>query len=98
MGVADADYRFVYFDVGAYGSEGDSTIFSETSFGRELLSRRMKLPPAAPILGKEIPFYFIGDDAFPLGTRMMKPYCPKDKTTLTREERVFNYRYNYLTG
>lgn len=92
MGVADADYKFLFYDIGAFGSESDSTIFQETAFGRKLLAEKLNLPPQVPILGKPMPYFFIGDDAFPLSNRMMKPYCPKDKTKLTNEERVFNYR------
>lgn len=92
MGVADADYKFIFYDVGAYGSEGDNTIFNETAFGRKLMRNELALPPPATINGSLLPFFFISDDAFTLSTRMIKPYCPKDRRTLTKEENVFNYR------
>lgn len=39
-----------------------------------------------------MPYYFIGDDAFPLLKRMIKPYKPKRRERLDDEEEVFNYR------
>lgn len=36
MAVADAPYRFIYLDVGAYGWEHDASIFAQSTFGREL--------------------------------------------------------------
>lgn len=36
------------------------------------------------------PFFFIGDGAFPLQRRMMKPFGQQN---LLREKRCFNYRY-----
>ncbi|OXA64574.1 putative nuclease HARBI1 [Folsomia candida] len=36
MAVGDADYRLSYIDVGSYGSEGDSTVFRNSAFGKAL--------------------------------------------------------------
>jgi len=41
------------------------------------------------INGHRTPYFIIGDDAFPLQRRIMKPYSGKD---LHRKERIFNYR------
>jgi len=38
-----------------------------------------------------IPGFFIGDAAFPLTTRMIKPYCGSN---LTIAQRIFNYRHS----
>ncbi|ODM94737.1 putative nuclease HARBI1, partial [Orchesella cincta] len=78
MGVADADYKFMYFDVGAYGSEG---------------TVRLDLPPSRIVHGKLIPLYFVADDAFPLAKHIQKPFKPPSKyKTLPEDERIFNYR------
>jgi len=44
MGVVDAEYCFTTIDVGAYGREGDSTVFKECPFGRKLYSEELNLP------------------------------------------------------
>jgi len=92
MAVSDADYRFLHIDVGGYGSEGDSTAFRDSEFGKSLAQNKLNLPPGAEIAGKFTPYYFIGDDAFPLDKRMMKPYSPRNRESLTQTQRVFNYR------
>jgi hypothetical protein len=95
MGVSDADYRFVYFDIGAYGSENDSSVFRDCSFGQRLFNYNLSLPEDRPVAGKKIPFVFLADDAFPLHRNIMKPYAPKkgqQLSSLTESERIFNYR------
>ena len=92
MAVADASYKFIYLDVGAHGSEGDSGVFSECKFGKEVTNNSMDFPEDATIRNCKTPFYFVADDAFPLHKRIMKPYVPRKPNLLTDEERIFNYR------
>jgi len=97
MGVADADYKFMYIDVGAYGSEGDSGVFRTCEFGKALNGKKLDLPASQTILGKQIPPFFVADDAFPLSTHIQKPYKPPNKTkVLPEDERIFNYRLETL--
>lgn len=92
MAVVDAEYRFLFYDVGAYGSEGDSSVFRECEFGKKLMRDSFEFPPDATVLGSPVPFFFLGDDAFPLHKRIMKPYAPKNRSALSNEQRIFNYR------
>lgn len=92
MGIADADYKFLYIDVGAYGSEGDASVFLDTEFGCSIVQNSIELPDDTEILSKRMPFVFIADDAFPLGDRIIKPFTPPRNGTLTEEEKKFNYR------
>ncbi|XP_076671525.1 uncharacterized protein LOC143370375, partial [Andrena cerasifolii] len=46
-------------------------------------------PATLPNSGINLPFVFLGDDAFALRDNFMKPYS---QTGLTLEERIFNYR------
>lgn len=39
-----------------------------------------------------MPFVFVGNDAFPLVDRIMKPFAPPRGGTLTDAEKIFNYR------
>lgn len=93
MAVADADYRFLYFDVGAYGSEGDSGVFRNSSFGTALQAKKLQIPESTTINGVQIPYYFVADDAFPLSKNIMKPYKPPNKQSFVADDqRIFNYR------
>lgn len=92
MGVADANYRFIYVDIGAYGSEGDASVFFKSEFGQSIVHNTIELPENVTIGLTSMPFTFVADDAFPLWDRIMKPYSPPRNGGLTDEERVFNYR------
>lgn len=94
MGLVDANYRFISIDVGARGSEGDANVFNRSTLGRMIKSDdpNLNLPPDALVGTEPLPHYFIGDDAFPLMKRLLKPYKPKRNVPLTREEIICNYR------
>lgn len=92
MAVADADYRFIDVDIGAYGSEGDSSVFRKSSFGQALMQRKLQLPKSVQLHKKPTPFVFLGDDAFPLHKHLMKPFKPTASDGLSVEQRIFNYR------
>lgn len=95
MAIADADYKFIYFDAGAYGSEGDSGVFRDCDLWKALLQKKLSLPNPVQLHGKLTPYFFVADDAFPLDKNIMKPYKPVNKqASLSIEERAFNYRYS----
>ncbi|XP_040187323.1 protein ALP1-like [Rana temporaria] len=92
MAVADANYCFTYIDIGSYGSSADSTIFGNSNFGQMLRSDDLDLPQCRPLPGTNgppLPSVFVGDEAFSLGTNLLRPYSGH---SLTEERRVFNYR------
>ena len=93
MAVADAKYRFSFVDVGAFGSEGDSTIFAKSSLAKGIDNGTITLPPPASFPGSHItrtvPNVFVADDAFPLKPYIMKPFGGGQLTT---EQLIFNYR------
>lgn len=92
MAIRDAEYRFMLVDIGAYGLEGDAGVFRNTNIGKKIINNTLLLPPDASIENIETPFFFIADDAFPLGTRIIKPYSPLKGQQLSAEEIIFNYR------
>lgn len=71
MAVADAEYRFIYFDVGRYGKEHDGSVFTQSEFGRRLEGHQLQLTQAQ---SGEIPHVFVGDEAFPLKPQLLHPY------------------------
>ena len=94
MAVVDAEYKFLYVDVGAIGSESDGGVFAKSELTKLLQEHGMNLPPPdklpnAPEDSPPAHYFFVGDDAFPLRHYMMKPYPSRG---LTHDERIFNYR------
>ncbi|XP_063417250.1 uncharacterized protein LOC134699716 [Mytilus trossulus] len=91
MALVDADYKFIWLSVGSYGSASDSQIFRDSELRPMLENGTLDLPPPSPLPNGEtdIPYFLIGDDAFPLRSWMMKPYSRK---RLDHDERIFNYR------
>ncbi|XP_021700679.1 protein ALP1-like [Aedes aegypti] len=90
MGMCDANYNFVAVDVGAYGGNADSSVFSSSEFGRRLLQGRLGLPQATALPnGQLMPYFKVGDAAFPLKTNLMRPYPGRN---LPAVQEHFNYR------
>jgi hypothetical protein len=91
MALVDADYRFIWVDVGQPGSAGDAQVFNNSELKECLENDTAGLPVAAPLPGDntDIDYFIVGDDAFALRTWLMKPYS---KQQLSIQERVFNYR------
>lgn len=91
MAVVDANYQFKYVSVGAQGGASDAQVFAESDFKQALNKNLLNIPAAKllPDSDTEVPFMFIGDDAFSLSSNFMKPYSSHQ---LDRDQRVFNYR------
>lgn len=62
--IADADYRFIWAEAGIPGRFSDGGVYSNSDFKKNYLDK-LNLPS---------PYFFIGDDAFPLSERLLKPY------------------------
>lgn len=97
LGLVDADYRFMYLDIGAEGSCSDGGVFRESALNELLTSGQANFPPLTPLPGDTVPMphYFVGDAAFALNHNMMTPYPKKHSgAPMTDEERIFNYRHS----
>lgn len=92
LAVSDAKYNFTAIDVGAYGREGDSTIFKNSNFYKRLKADQLCLPKEKPLTPScaPVPFVLLGDEAFGLSKRVMRPYPLKN---LNKERSVYNYRH-----
>ncbi|KAB0790574.1 hypothetical protein PPYR_15024, partial [Photinus pyralis] len=79
LACCDADYKFIWVDIGAWGSEHDSGIFRRSKMGKDLNEGIVKLPAASKLPGSEtvMPYFFVGDEAFPLKSYIMRPYPGK---------------------
>lgn len=92
MALVNANYEFTYVNIGCQGRISDGGVFRNTSLFKKLAENELNLPEDEPLHDNEkpLPYVFLGDDAFPLSSYMMKPYAGvHDKGS---EKRVFNYR------
>lgn len=92
LAICDADYRFIYVDVGNYGKDNDSALFDASNFNKKLREKKLNIPEPTYISEKEdfkVPYLLVGDEAFELTTSMMHPYGGR---YLPLQQRVFNYR------
>ena len=94
LAVVDAQYLYICIDVRAVGAESDGGVWVWTHLNTLFETQKANLPPPE-ILPQQsaeaakVPYFFVGDDAFPLRPRIMKPFQLRG---LTKEERVYNYR------
>ena len=89
--MVDANYKFLYVNVGATGRAGDAGVFGDCSLKKALANKTLNLPPPETIEGVsgKICYHIVEDDAFPLTKNIVKPY-PHRK--LDKSKRIFNYR------
>lgn len=75
LAVVDANYRFLYVDVGANGRSSDAGIFNDSGLHRAVENGKVGFPEAERLPGDDrpIPYFFVGNDAFALRSWMMKP-------------------------
>ncbi|KAM0728892.1 Protein ALP1-like [Formica fusca] len=92
MEIADARYRFIWVDIGNYGSLNDAGIWSNTAMCQGLENNTISLPEARSLPNTNLitPFSFVGDEGFPLKIYLMRPYARRN--LVDDEQRIFNYR------
>ncbi|KAL4154135.1 hypothetical protein QTP88_001968 [Uroleucon formosanum] len=76
MAIADANYCFIYVDVGCQGRISDGGVFKNTSFSKKMEKNELSLPPREALPGRTmpVPYVLVADDAFSLSENIMKPY------------------------
>lgn len=91
MGICDADYKFLYVDVGCNGRVSDGGVFNKCSYTTARDVGLLHLPKPSPLLGRDvdIPYVLVADDAFALKPNVMKPFPGNH---LPASQRVHNYR------
>jgi hypothetical protein len=91
MALVDADYKFIFVDVGAQGRIGDAGVYNNCKLSKLLDNNKLNIPLSEMIQGitQPIPYTVVADDAFPLKTYIMKPFQQRN---LSKREVIFNYR------
>lgn len=90
--VANANYEVLYMNVGCQGRISDGGVFENTRFKKMLSECKLNLPINEKLPGRTtaVPYIFLGDDAFPLSSNLLKPYPGTQEKG--SQERIFNYR------
>jgi hypothetical protein len=78
--LVDADYRFIFIDVGSNGRVNDGAVFRNSTLNLAMENSLLNWPYNAVI---------IDDDAIPLRNTSLKPYS---KVNLTLKQKILNYR------
>lgn len=91
LALVDAQYRFLFIDVGSEGRCSDGGVFRESYLNQAMQRNTLGLPEDAVFKGMDdpMPYFWVADDAFPLRDNIMKPYPQKN---LTPQQRIYNYR------
>ena len=91
MALVDAEYRFLYVDVGCNGKVNDAGVFAATTLYDHLERRSAVFPEPEPLPGDDRPvsYLVVADEAFGLRENVMKPFPYRD---LQKEHRIYNYR------
>ena len=76
LALVNADYKFLWVNVGAGGSSSDAQIFKCIKLKRRNENGRLGLPPPEPLGpgGPDLHYFLLGDNAFALIPWLTKPY------------------------
>ncbi|XP_046143098.1 uncharacterized protein LOC123988136 [Osmia bicornis bicornis] len=79
-------------NVGCQGRISDGGVFNNSSLYRAMEEKKLNIPAAIRLEGREIPipFFFLGDEAFPISEHLLK--CYSGYFTKGSQQRIFNYR------
>ena len=77
LGICDAKYKFILFDIGQYGSNNDCEVLSKRTMGKLLERKFINIHKQATLEGCEydtLPYFLLVDETFPLKEYMMRPF------------------------
>ena len=90
LGLKDANYKFIYADVGCNGRINNGGVFRNSVLSKAISTNLLNIPGPPTLDDGEIeaPYVIVADDAFPLMEDLMKPYPFRG---VSKKQRIFNY-------
>ena len=85
LALVDANYKVIYVDVGCNGRISDISVYRNSSLSD---NATLGIPQPRFVGETLLPYVIVADDAFPLKTNLMKPYC---FSRVQHEKCVINY-------
>lgn len=91
LAVVNANLEFIMCDFGINGRISDGGVIEYSNFYKKLKNGQLHLPPPRKPQNsqRELPFVFIGDEAFALRSDFLKPFSQRE---LDNKKKIFNYR------
>ncbi|XP_031327434.1 uncharacterized protein LOC116171573 [Photinus pyralis] len=91
LAMADACCKFTYINIGVNGRISDGGVFRDCTLSKAIQNNSLNFPQSRPLPGSSnnVPYVIVADDAFPLSTRILKPYPQRG---LSHDKKIFNYR------
>ncbi|XP_048245223.1 uncharacterized protein LOC125376877 [Haliotis rufescens] len=76
MAMVDADYKFLWADVVSPGASSDAQIYNESELKQMAEDGTIGFPTPDPLPNayKDVPYFFVGEDAFGLRKQTIKTY------------------------
>ncbi|XP_050314195.1 uncharacterized protein LOC126748784 [Anthonomus grandis grandis] len=89
----DHKYRFTMVDIGAYETQRDGIVSRNSQFGTKWDENHVDMPEECvlPVTNVSIPYFFVGNEAFPLKNHVIRPYTGKN---LNSTQEIFNRYQN----
>lgn len=82
MAIVNANYEFIYCDIGTCGWVSDGRAIENTTFYNKLLNGNINFPSSKKPEGatNELLYVFFGDEAFALRKDFLKPFSQQELT------------------
>ena len=82
MALVDADYKFIWADIGGMGSASDAQIYNASELKECVEDGSLGFPDPEPLPNDnlDVPYFFVGDDAFALRPDMIEPFSLRGMT------------------
>jgi len=77
MPLADANYSFIWVDIGSYRKCRDSGVFKNSTLYDRLTKNILNIPEPKPIVENDttlLPYDIVADEAFGMMENLMRPY------------------------
>ncbi|KAK0420659.1 hypothetical protein QR680_014814 [Steinernema hermaphroditum] len=104
LALVDANYRFIWVDIGGEGRSGDAQLYNSSSLSNRL--REMRLFGSLGRYG-QVPYVVVADGGFPIQPRLLRPFgaaaCRSNLTAryfnkrLSRARQVSEHAFGILT-